>query len=391
MTGAPTVWDAAVVGGGPAGSTAAAELSAGGARVVLFDYRRSSGKPCSGFLLPRVFDYPPLRGFNRHHPFTGPRIYTSPRGHTFTIAPQQAITPFELSDRRDFDEFLLDRATAAGAVRIKEKVIGVERGAGGWNLVTARRRYQARLLLGADGARSLVRKATVGPLDPCDVIIGIGRTCPDREQPGLHTFFLKNGGLGFLLPGYGFAQIVLGLRLSRAGNLLRRFHAFQASCANGWPVATPVWTALQPSPFTREFFRRPAAGADFCLIGDAAGHCDPLNGEGIPYAMQGAREAAAAILAGDLASYEQRWRDRYGRHFEKAAARLRRTPRAAWLQDLASWSFSHSPSLLAATAAGLAADRSPGRVLGNAMSRLPRIVWEIAQACAPGSATKRKE
>jgi flavin-dependent dehydrogenase len=108
-----------------------------------------------------------------------------------------------------------------------------------------------------------------------------------------------------------------------------------------------------------------AAGDRWALIGDAAGFCDPITGEGIYYAFKSADLLADALVQGaaprpakshgariavagdDSASnggspkanpewkgddsytratalYEQRWRESFGRELENASARLPR-------------------------------------------------------------------
>jgi flavin-dependent dehydrogenase len=74
------------------------------------------------------------------------------------------------------------------------------------------------------------------------------------------------------------------------------------------------WTLPQATRST--FFRTPAAGEDWVLVGDAAGHVDPLTGEGIWYAMWGAQLAADAILTGAPADYDRRWREAFLARFE---------------------------------------------------------------------------
>jgi flavin-dependent dehydrogenase len=59
-------------------------------------------------------------------------------------------------------------------------------------------------------------------------------------------------------------------------------------------------------------FDRPTAGDDWLLAGDAAGHVNPVTGEGIRYALRGGRLAAEAILAGRPRSYRDRWEDDFG-------------------------------------------------------------------------------
>ena len=370
-------WDIAVVGAGPAGSVMAAELAKNGARVLIFDHSHPRAKPCSGFLKKEVFDnYPPAARFDQRRPFVGPWSYTSPSGHTFTISDEQAATHFELSARRDFDEYLIRTAVEQGANWIKEKVVGIRRKGTGWEIDTDRRAWAAGALVGADGARSIVRKQLAGPIKKGDLVVGIGRTYEGIEQEELQIRFFKTGGVGFALPGYGFCQIAIAQRLNTARRLMQKMRDFCDSPAGGRDGPYTSWVALQPSPVSRDFFKIDCSGESYCLIGDAAGHCDPLNGEGIPFAVHGALLAADAFLKGNLGGFDERWRDVYGSRLEQGAAKARRAP-SPWIQDLTGWAFSRSPSLVDAVAGALSEGRSAGAVIARAAGRLPKIITEL--------------
>lgn len=88
-----------------------------------------------------------------------------------------------------------------------------------------------------------------------------------------------------------------------------------------------LWVSPHPSlPPPRAHTGVPASYADHLLIiGDAAGHIDPLTGEGIHTAMMGGKVAAETLLemraAGDFSSrstrlYQQRWMDLFGHDFK---------------------------------------------------------------------------
>jgi flavin-dependent dehydrogenase len=64
---------------------------------------------------------------------------------------------------------------------------------------------------------------------------------------------------------------------------------------------------------------RRAAGEDWALLGDAAGFADPVTGEGIYYALRSAELFAEAYLAGDVGSYEKRWRADFGGELRRAS------------------------------------------------------------------------
>lgn len=70
-------------------------------------------------------------------------------------------------------------------------------------------------------------------------------------------------------------------------------------------------------------------GDHFVIVGDAAGHIDPLTGEGIQYGMDAGQYAADvlhdALAAGDLhapslKTYQERWVKAFGRDFDWSAS-----------------------------------------------------------------------
>ena len=72
------------------------------------------------------------------------------------------------------------------------------------------------------------------------------------------------------------------------------------------------YRALLPSVCDPDYFDQPCCGDNWILLGDAAGHVDPITGEGIVYAMESGRLAAQAILSGDITSFDRLWRTSYG-------------------------------------------------------------------------------
>ena len=69
---------------------------------------------------------------------------------------------------------------------------------------------------------------------------------------------------------------------------------------------------------------RRVCGADWALLGDAAGFADPVTGEGIYYALRSAELFADCYLADNVESYEQRWREDFGRELRRASQMRRR-------------------------------------------------------------------
>src|SRR5829696_2854422 len=120
----PGAADVLVVGGGPAGATAARTLALAGRRVRLLDRTRfPRNKPCGGAISMRA-----LRRFP-HLPDALERIPTRRLSRLYLEAPSgdgitlTSRTPAALMVRRiEFDALLLDRAREAGV----EVVEGVE-------------------------------------------------------------------------------------------------------------------------------------------------------------------------------------------------------------------------------------------------------------------------
>jgi flavin-dependent dehydrogenase len=80
------------------------------------------------------------------------------------------------------------------------------------------------------------------------------------------------------------------------------------------------YSALIPTAADESFFDKPCSGDNWLLVGDAAGHVDPVIGEGIYYALGSAKAAAQAIRVDDIHSYETLWRDKYGDSLKQSAS-----------------------------------------------------------------------
>ena len=110
---APQTYDAIVIGGGPAGATAAQELAQQGHSVLLLD-RAGRIKPCGGAIPPRL-----IRDFE-----IPDRLLVAKAQCARMVAPShhQVDIPIEngfvgMVDRDEFDEWLRQRAASAGARR----------------------------------------------------------------------------------------------------------------------------------------------------------------------------------------------------------------------------------------------------------------------------------
>jgi len=129
-------------------------------------------------------------------------------------------------------------------------------------------------------------------------------------------FLAEMPGYIWVFPGNGYSNIGIGSELKYGSMLKRLLNAFINSHFPRIKIISR-YAALLPSASNPEFFNLPCAGENWILIGDAAGHVDPISGGGILYALWGGKLAAQAIRSNDLKSFESMWRNEYGKNLEE--------------------------------------------------------------------------
>lgn len=325
--------DVIVVGGGPAGSTAAREIASRGHRVLLLDRADfPRDKACGGgvsmktaALLP--LDLSPVTERIATGVILGdPSTRMIPRDHDQPI--------LYLTQRRRLDALLLDAAREAGVdIREGQHVQAVRRDAEGTYEVVARRddtltTYRARVVVGADGANSVVaRDLGFGPPEERGVALEGNLPCPNGVPPWLEhrvliSFATVPGGYGWLFPKGDHVNVGVG-GLVEAGPGLRTELA-RFTGLFGWDVEELRDVRGHPLPLWGRGRRVASGGA--ALIGDAAGLVEPLLGEGIHGAVVSAillAEVADRFLAGrssDLHEYQQALEREFVPTLERAAA-----------------------------------------------------------------------
>ena len=317
--GTTETFDVVVVGGGPAGATAAHELSKRGHSVLLLD-RAGRIKPCGGAIPPRLIkDF----GIPDHLLVAKARSarMVAPSNHQVDIPIDNGFVG--MVDRGEFDEWLRARAAHSGAVRRIGTFDKLTRDPDGVSVVHYLARehvhrgegvpayVRARSVIGADGAKSQVgRHAIPGAKDsqyvfayheivkaPAVKPAGYDGSRCDVYYQGL----LSPDFYGWVFPhgetlSIGTGSADKGFSLRNAVGRLRH----QAGLADAEVLRR------EGAPLPMKPLKRWDNGRDVVLAGDAAGVVAPASGEGIYYAMVGGQLAAEAahqlLLTGDVRS-----------------------------------------------------------------------------------------
>jgi flavin-dependent dehydrogenase len=288
--------DVLIVGGGPAGSSAAWQLRRGGADVVVVDQAAFPRlKLCAGWITPEVVRDLQMDVASYPHRFlTFDRLHVHLKGmHLRVPSVQHSIRRFE------FDAWLLERSQAP-VVKHAVRTIRHERG-----VYLIDDAFQCRYLIGAGGTRCPVYRTLFRATNPRASglqTVTLEHEIPyDWQDPDCHLWFFEKK-----LPGYawyvpkanGWLNVGIGGmadRMKKSGHDIK-YHWTRFTRALDSKLAPSA--QYEPSGYSYYLRGRVEVARieDAFLTGDAAGLATRDMAEGIGPAVRSGIRAAQAIL-----------------------------------------------------------------------------------------------
>jgi menaquinone-9 beta-reductase len=288
--------DLAIIGGGPAGSSAAIAAARAGAKVALFEARDfPRHKVCGEFVSAESLDL--LAGLLRDAPratsvFAGAPIIKTTRLLFRSRVIEVELSPAGLSiTRYDLDGLLWEAAQRSGVDVHPNCEVSACEGEGPFMLQTASGRYAAQGVIVAAGRWSQFTADRTLPAGPR----WIGVKAHFRESSARLSsdlYFFGNGYCGVQPVATDVVNACAMVRSDRATTLEHVFalHPELAKRSMEWhqvtqPVSTAPLVYREPQPVRNNMI----------FVGDAAAFIDPFAGDGISIALRSGRVAAECL------------------------------------------------------------------------------------------------
>jgi geranylgeranyl reductase family protein len=289
----------AVIGAGPAGSTAAEQLSRAGYRVRLLDEKLAWEKPCGGGVTYKAYQRYPYLLAN-----------TTPRRDVATCELQatnakpfrfELDRPVLIYSRKDLNAMLIDHAAAAGAEIEKVRITGTERVGTGWRLDTPKGAIDADFVVVATGARNPLRQMGT-QWDGRNTLLAMGYYIPGKLETVVIRFFPWLQGYIWLFPRGDHISAGICGKTTDQRDLRSALETYLDEQGIAWQ-GSQFYAHLLPSLESTHWRQNRLAGDGWLAVGDAGGLVDPITGEGIYYAVRSG-DLAAQVLSDESVPLE---------------------------------------------------------------------------------------
>ena len=306
--------DLLIIGAGPGGSAAAITAARAGLRVTMFEKGpHGRDKVCGDGLTPRAvaalgelkIDLAPAHRIDGLRMIAGKKTRELAWPASERFPGHGAVWP-----RQRFDNHLMDVAAEAGAeIRYETEALPVLEGDRVVGVDAGGERYTAPLTIlaaGAQGAAAKVLGAERDPDEPFGLAIRAYAPTPRHAERHLEACLSLRDEHGTPVPGYGWmfpagdgtVNIGVGALSTMKGfkklNLNKLLDQYAAIVRPTWSIGDYV---DKPRAWRLPMSSTKRHGPGWVAVGDAAGFVNPMNGEGIDYALESGMLADEQYLA----------------------------------------------------------------------------------------------
>jgi geranylgeranyl reductase family protein len=320
----------AIIGGGPAGSLAAANLARAGRKVLLFDEKLAWEKPCGGGITHKaLIEWPFLRDAEVERNWIDECELIAPSGRRVSFHLEQPIAIFS---RQVLNGLLLQRAKDAGVKIIQDRVTKIDGVANHWKLQSHTNLYNASYVIIAAGARNPFRQQFTQPFAAEDMLVAAGYYIPGKSAVAQIQFLRGLQGYIWIFPRVDhFSAGICGKLPGKSTADLRRLLEDSLPQLGLSFEGAKFYAHVLPSLRPETLKNAAVCGEGWAMIGDAAGFVDPITGEGLYYAMRSAELISKALIDDRPESYASLVRQDFLPELERAARIADRFYSGRWL------------------------------------------------------------